>query len=718
MTREGERGSGHFTPISLEPDYAVSDIAGFTLMNNEVGAAIAQVMQAVPKVTVTFMPSMIRVNAVSRMDVVYDHIAEALGEEPGSFDAAQFEEAISTHSGRMIHEENRTVFFANPEEAAAYLGFDLFPQGMPEPAAADTAEPEGVDVAGPEGVEPAEPEAVGVTDPWDTGDATAVPGPEETPRGSRSAAVPGGAHQNFNPPVYPPQAAFGVSAEGGGNAAPPYSPDPPGGGPPGGGDSSAGRRYLKGQCAETVPVGRPFSLLVSIVMADSADSRLEPFDVPPEGRGVLLVAQAPKLRLLGEERQTVHVPAAGDSRPVMFELRADEPGPRQVSVTAWIAGTWLGELQVEVAAEVDSPLGPHRDVLAEVSTEPVDGAVSLVVRYDPVARAYRFEFRDEDNPDEVTSNLSYDPAPIVERLVADLNDLAKGRTGYSAAQTRDYLLNAGAQLWTELVPGRLREQFWERQQRIRQLTILADRDVVPWELLYPMDPGHDAGFLVEQFPVTRCHLPLASGPEARPVAGPVRASRALPARSPGRGRGHAAAAGPGPCAKPGDLRPHPAPGTDRQRELRPAPLRLPQHLQPGRGLLDHAGQREFHPNAADDGCHQQGAGPLRADRVHERLPQRRPQRDVQPARRLGQQVPRGRGRRVHRVAVGGVRRGRPRVRRGILRPAPRRAHARGSREPGPAGRGRPGRRPQLARLHRVRQLACHVRPATGQRGTP
>jgi len=27
--------------------------------------------------------------------------------------------------------------------------------------------------------------------------------------------------------------------------------------------------------------------------------------------------------------------------------------------------------------------------------------------------------------------------------------------------------------------------------------------VVPWELLYPLDPGHDAGFLVEQFPVTR-----------------------------------------------------------------------------------------------------------------------------------------------------------------------------------------------------------------------
>src|SRR5262249_44008461 len=97
----------------------------------------------------------------------------------------------------------------------------------------------------------------------------------------------------------------------------------------------------------------------------------------------------------------------------------------------------------------------------------------------------------------------YDPGPLVERLVADLDDLTKGRTGYSAAQTRDYLVNAGAGLWSRLVPEVLRKQFWDRQHRIRQLTILADTDAVPWELLYPMDPGRDAGFLVEQFPVTR-----------------------------------------------------------------------------------------------------------------------------------------------------------------------------------------------------------------------
>jgi CHAT domain len=266
------------------------------------------------------------------------------------------------------------------------------------------------------------------------------------------------------------------------------------------------QRYLQGRCPEKVAVGKPFSLLARIVRAPGPDSvPIEYFDVPSGGRDVLLVLHAPELRLLSEQRQTVRVPADADSRPVMFELLADAPGPRQVSITAWAGGSYLGELVIDITAERDLRPGGQRDrdVQAQISTESAEGSVSLVVRYDPVQNAYCFEFRDEDNPGEVRSDLAYDPAPLVEQLVANLDDLAKGRTGYSAGQARDYLRNEGARLWHELVPQTLREQFWERQHRIRQLTILTDKDAVPWELLYPMDRGHDAGFLVEQFPVTR-----------------------------------------------------------------------------------------------------------------------------------------------------------------------------------------------------------------------
>jgi propane monooxygenase coupling protein len=111
----------------FKADSTASNMCGFTLMNNQVGEVVAQVMATKPNVRVTPLPSMIRVDGVGRFDVVYDEISEALGEEPGFFDQAELEEDMSTHYGRMIHTDDRTIFVANPEDAAEYLGFDLTP---------------------------------------------------------------------------------------------------------------------------------------------------------------------------------------------------------------------------------------------------------------------------------------------------------------------------------------------------------------------------------------------------------------------------------------------------------------------------------------------------------------------------------------------------------------------------------------------------------------
>jgi len=102
-----------------------SNMAGITLMNDQIGEVIADVMATKPGVKVTYLPSMIRLDAVNRMDFVYDELSEALGEEPGFFGANVLEESMSTHYGRMVHEDDRTIMFANPEDAAEYLGFDL-----------------------------------------------------------------------------------------------------------------------------------------------------------------------------------------------------------------------------------------------------------------------------------------------------------------------------------------------------------------------------------------------------------------------------------------------------------------------------------------------------------------------------------------------------------------------------------------------------------------
>lgn len=106
-------------------DKTASNMAGVTLMNNQVGHVVAEVMKGKDGVTVTELPSMIRVDGVGQVRFDYAEIAEALGWD--DFGNDDFEEIMSTHYGRMVVLDDRVMLFANPEDAAEYLGFDLQP---------------------------------------------------------------------------------------------------------------------------------------------------------------------------------------------------------------------------------------------------------------------------------------------------------------------------------------------------------------------------------------------------------------------------------------------------------------------------------------------------------------------------------------------------------------------------------------------------------------
>ena len=106
-------------------DPTSSNKTGVTLMDNQVGHVVADVMRGKENVTVTVLPSMIRVDGVGKVDFDYQELADALGW--ADFGNDDFEEIMSTHYGRMVVLDDRVLFFANPEDAADYLGFDLQP---------------------------------------------------------------------------------------------------------------------------------------------------------------------------------------------------------------------------------------------------------------------------------------------------------------------------------------------------------------------------------------------------------------------------------------------------------------------------------------------------------------------------------------------------------------------------------------------------------------
>jgi propane monooxygenase coupling protein len=110
---------------TFEENRTSSNMAGVTLMNNQVGYVVANVMRDKANVTITELPSMIRVDGQNKVDFDYEEIAEALGWD--DFGNDDFEEIMSTHYGRMVVLDDRVLLFANPEDAAEYIGFDLQP---------------------------------------------------------------------------------------------------------------------------------------------------------------------------------------------------------------------------------------------------------------------------------------------------------------------------------------------------------------------------------------------------------------------------------------------------------------------------------------------------------------------------------------------------------------------------------------------------------------
>jgi propane monooxygenase coupling protein len=109
----------------FKSDRTSSNRAGVTLMNNQVGFVVADVMRHHPGVRVTELPSMIRVDGGGKVDFDFQEIADALGWT--DFGQDDFEEIMSTHYGRMVVLDDRVLLFANPEDAAEYIGFDLQP---------------------------------------------------------------------------------------------------------------------------------------------------------------------------------------------------------------------------------------------------------------------------------------------------------------------------------------------------------------------------------------------------------------------------------------------------------------------------------------------------------------------------------------------------------------------------------------------------------------
>ena len=97
---------------------------GVTMSASVEGNVIADIMSKKPGVKITRFPAIIRIDSDRMLEFNMDEIGNALGYEPGEYDVYDFEVETSTHYGRQVRLDDRVLLFANPEDAAEYLGFD------------------------------------------------------------------------------------------------------------------------------------------------------------------------------------------------------------------------------------------------------------------------------------------------------------------------------------------------------------------------------------------------------------------------------------------------------------------------------------------------------------------------------------------------------------------------------------------------------------------
>jgi pimeloyl-ACP methyl ester carboxylesterase len=314
-------------------------------------------------------------------------------------------------------------------------------------------------------------------------------------------------------PTHPPFTTGSSPRESGGDTdqQPSASASPPDGIPP-----SLFRvpdpepHRLVAELAEQVPPGRTLPLQVQIVCGFGRGVVLPSLALPPEGARLTVTVHAPGLMALDDLQQDVSVLPGTSSSVLRFGLRTGVPGTHVVTVRAFRGASCLGEVRCPITVESGSVTqdGPPRDApLGSLAYDP--GETTLLIDRDETTGTYCFRLIGRTCHEAQSFQFrGQDARQAREQIYSELRRMAQhanGQDGDQAAALRHRRLqNLGVQLWSSAVPPAVQGQFWDQATSITSFTVIGEHDVLPWELLYPVNGDNEAdGFLSEWMPLVR-----------------------------------------------------------------------------------------------------------------------------------------------------------------------------------------------------------------------
>lgn len=272
------------------------------------------------------------------------------------------------------------------------------------------------------------------------------------------------------------------------------------------------RRHLVAQAPTVVTINDDFSLIVRITssaptpISGTVTAEMS-LPLGNQGASVTVVVHptAGLVPLTGLER-VLNVPSQSEgTKPERLQFHARAEGLQRIHLTAWVGGTFLCELTVEVSVHQSArrAISVIRTVAAPIG--PLDaenGEVTLQINTAGAGLAFQFISKDFLGSFVHLESRVPEPNAAVEHVINTLRLLAAGKAPYKGNAARIWMKEAGVGLWQRMVPEEIRQQFWELRDQISTFNIAAE-DTIPWELLYPLDRGRDEGFLIEGFPVLR-----------------------------------------------------------------------------------------------------------------------------------------------------------------------------------------------------------------------
>jgi hypothetical protein len=274
-------------------------------------------------------------------------------------------------------------------------------------------------------------------------------------------------------------------------------------------------RFIEGRFPPSVSPWEKCNLEIRIAVESEGGTKSTRVNagVLPNGQDaeVLLLLHAPDFVIGGDQRaRTIIVPAKKSSEFAMWELTPNRTGNLSLSITAYYGSSPLGELKIETNVMTGVATGSSVTTNSVVQFETPDpGQITLVIHFDPDNQVYTCTFVSTGfhSEDIKSGALKRPPDEVINSLIAQLNAMAKGTTKIDPGEMRDWLRGKGLDLWLEFIPEKLQTLFWQQRGNIKRLRILSGGDPVPWELLYPTEPGGSpdpaTGFLGESFDLTR-----------------------------------------------------------------------------------------------------------------------------------------------------------------------------------------------------------------------